>query len=82
LLFARQDRIIRLNFWDETVSELAFFNMPLNRQPEYFLMSDNQEIAVIASVEDGIYFNMTNKAWIDLDELYNISLIKEIIHDS
>ena len=45
-------------------------------------MSDNQEIAIISSTEDGIYFNMTNKAWIDLDETYNISNIKEIIHDS
>lgn len=64
------------------MSDLAFFNMPLSRQPDYFLMSDNQEIAIISSTEDGIYFNMTNKAWIDLDETYNISNIKEIIHDS
>ena len=66
---------------DESISELAFFNMPLTRQPDYFLMSKDQSIAIIASVEDGIYFNMNNGAWIDLDELYNISLIKEIIHD-
>ena len=41
LLFARQDRIVRFDFHNEIVSELAFFNMPLSRQPEYFLMSED-----------------------------------------
>jgi hypothetical protein len=82
LLFARQDRIVRFNIWTEETSNLAFFNMPLTKQPEFFLMSDNQEIAIISSNEDGIYFNMANKAWIDLDETFNIGCIKEIIHDS
>jgi hypothetical protein len=45
-------------------------------------MSDDQTIAIIASSEDGIYFNLTNQAWIDLDETFDISLIKQIIHDA
>tara|TARA_B110000285_G_scaffold48357_1_gene54703 strand:+ start:187 stop:327 length:141 start_codon:yes stop_codon:yes gene_type:complete len=41
----------------------------------------DQSIAIIASSEDGIYFNMENGAWVDMDELYDIGCIKEIIHD-
>lgn len=44
-------------------------------------MSDDQSIAIIASSEDGIYFNMANGAWVDLDETYDIGSIKEIVHD-
>ena len=81
-MFARQDRIIRLNFYTEEVSDLARFDMPLTRQPEFFLMSDDQSIAIIASSMDSIYFNLNTRAWVDLDETYDISHIKEIVHDS
>jgi hypothetical protein len=45
-------------------------------------LSEDQSIAIIASSEDGIYFNMANGAWIDIDETFDIGCIKEIIHDA
>jgi hypothetical protein len=45
-------------------------------------LSDDQSISIIASSEDGIYFNMSTGAWFDLDETYDIGCIKEIIHVS
>jgi hypothetical protein len=45
-------------------------------------MTEDQGIAIIASSDDGIYFNMNSGAWIDLDDTYNIGLIKEIIQDT
>jgi hypothetical protein len=36
---------------------------------------------VISSQEDGIYKDMRNGTEIDLDEKFNIGIIKEIIHD-
>lgn len=38
-------------------------------------------MAIIASADDGIYYNHRTKVQEDLDELYNVSSIKEIIHD-
>jgi hypothetical protein len=61
---------------------MAIFDTPLTRQPEFFLLSDDQSISIIASSEDGIYFNMSTGAWFDLDETYDIGCIKEIIHVS
>lgn len=82
LIFARQDKIILLNFMTEQIYDLAVFDMPLLSQPEFFLMTDDQDIAIIATPQDGIYFNMTNGMWVDLDECYDIGSIKEIIHDA
>jgi hypothetical protein len=42
-------------------------------------MTLDQSIAIVASEGDGIYFNMNVGAWVDLDDTYNIGLIKEII---
>jgi hypothetical protein len=44
-------------------------------------MNDKQTIMITASPEDGIYFDLTKKYEEDLDELYNIGCMKEIIHD-
>lgn len=66
----------------EKVHDLAVFDVPLLSQPEFFLMTEEQDIAIIATPQDGIYFNMNNGMWVDLDELYDIGGIKEIIHDA
>jgi hypothetical protein len=65
----------------EDTFDLAFFDTPLTRQPDFFTLTENQSIAIIASSEDGIYFNLHNGAWVDLDETFDIGAIKEIIHD-
>ena len=81
LIFARTDAIIELNWETEIVDSVASFEVPLSRQSEYFQMNDDQTVAIIASADDGIYYNHRTKVQVDLDELYNISSIKELIHD-
>ena len=44
-------------------------------------MNHKQDVMVISSQEDGIYKDMRNGTEIDLDEKFNIGIIKEIIHD-
>jgi hypothetical protein len=44
-------------------------------------MNDDQTVAIVASSEDGIYYNFRTRKMIDLDEKYEISNIKEIIYD-
>lgn len=55
--------------------------MPLNRQPEFFQMNEQQNLMIISSAEDGVYIDMQRKQEIDLDDKFNIGSIKEIIHD-
>lgn len=44
-------------------------------------MNHKQDVMVISSQEDGIYKDIRNGTEIDLDEKFNIGIIKEIIHD-
>lgn len=44
-------------------------------------MNDNQTISIIASQDDGIYYNHSTRSFKDLDDKFKISNIKEIIHD-
>jgi hypothetical protein len=44
-------------------------------------MSDDQTVCIVASQDDGIYYNFRTKYYLDLDNEYQISNIKEIIHD-
>tara|TARA_B110000285_G_scaffold41067_1_gene45083 strand:+ start:1872 stop:2258 length:387 start_codon:yes stop_codon:yes gene_type:complete len=70
-----------LNYDDATIDTLYEFENPLLRQPEFFQMNHKQDVMVISSQEDGIYKDMRNGTEIDLDEKFNIGIIKEIIHD-
>jgi hypothetical protein len=81
LIFARQEKIFTLDFNTEAVHTLCEFEQPLTRQPEFFLMNDDQSVSIIASQDDGIYYNHRTRAYVDLDEHFKISNIKEIIHD-
>jgi hypothetical protein len=81
LIFVKQDRVIKLNYDDATIDTIYEFENPLLRQPEFFQMNHKQDVMVISSQEDGIYKDMRNGTEIDLDEKFNIGIIKEIIHD-
>jgi len=63
------------------MSTICEFEVPLTRQPEFFLMNDDQSVSIIASQDDGIYYNHRTRAFVDLDEHFKITNIKEIIHD-
>ena len=45
-------------------------------------MNYEQTISIIASVDDGIWFDHETRESIDLDQAFKISNIREIIHDS
>ena len=82
LIFARQDSIIEYNIETEEVNTIVNFPQPLLRQPEFFTVNKDQSICIIASTEDGIYFNQHTGELVDLDKKFQISNIKEIICDS
>jgi hypothetical protein len=81
IIFAKQDQLMMINFETEEITTIAKFVSPLSRQPEFFTMNDDQNVSVIASLDDGIFFNHVTGQFYDLDEMYDISSIKEIIYD-
>ena len=44
-------------------------------------MNDDQSVSIVASLEDGIFYNHLTEEFIDLDDLFEISSIKEIVYD-
>lgn len=73
--------MFELDFITQQVVVLCRFSIPLINQPEFFQMNDDQSIAIISSQDDGIYYNFHTKETTDLDRLYQIKNIKEIIYD-
>ena len=54
----------------------------MNIQPQYFNPNDNQDVFIVSSPDDGIYINTKTREEVDIDELFNMSAIKEIIFES
>jgi len=82
IIFAKQDRLFSINIETEEITTIVKYVEPLTRQPEFFTMNDDQSASVIASLEDGIFYNHRTEEFIDLDDLYQISSIKEVIYDT
>lgn len=54
------------------IKDICIFDTPLSRQPVGFLMNHNQQVSIVSTPDDGIYFNQTTQDCVDLDELFNI----------
>jgi hypothetical protein len=81
ICFANNRQIFEMNFQSDSLKVLAEFKTPLNFQPDYFVMSDDQQFVIIATPDDAIYFNRLTNTEIDLDELHNIAMLKCMIYD-
>jgi hypothetical protein len=81
LIFVKEDRVIKVNFNTNVIDTIYEFDNKLNRQPEFFQMNSQQDIMVISSQEDGIYKDIKKGLEIDLDEKFNVGIIKEILYD-
>ena len=46
------------------------------------MANDTQDIFVVASMNDGFWVNVNEKNDVDLDELYNIDSIMQIVYES
>ena len=54
----------------------------MKRQPVNFDVNDEQNVFVIASADDGLYVNTETQKEVDIDDMYNIGLIKNIKFES
>jgi hypothetical protein len=41
IFFAKQDRLLELNFETDEIRTIVEFEVPLSKQPEFFLMNDD-----------------------------------------
>ena len=66
LIFAKKDKIYELNYETCEVKDICIFEQPLSRQPTYFLMNNSQNKSIIASQDDGLFYNHDNKETVDM----------------
>ena len=83
-MFTNRNEVFVLNIEVGDIKTIYKFKNPLKRQPVNFDVNDDQTIFVIASADDGLYINNSDeqKVEVDIDELYNIGLIKNIKFES
>ena len=82
ILFVKADCIFSLNFKTWEVNIFFKFKNTLNQQPQFFETTDDQKIIVVSSVQDCLYVNQNNGQEKDIDDIYEISDIKEVKYDN
>ena len=70
IIFANNRQIFEMNYQKDSLNVLADFKTPLNFQPDYFVMSDDEQFVLVATPDDAIYFNRLTQTEVDLDELH------------
>lgn len=76
------ESIFELNFITKKIEVIHMFNPPLLCQPDYFVADPEQRRFVIASSDDGIWVDLKTRREVDLDRLYKIRMILNILYDS
>ena len=82
IIFAKPTHIFELNYETEETKILCEFEVPLLRQPEFFIMNEQQNISVVASIDDGYHYNHSTNTLIDLDMEYKVCNFKSVAYDS
>ena len=82
IIFAKMECIFELNFITQNIDIIHKFDPPLLSQPDYFVSNPEQRRFVIASTDDGIWVDLDQDREVDLDRLYKIRNILDIIYDT
>lgn len=81
LIFVKQDVIFELNYETEEITIVHKFKERLKKQPEFFIMDSAQSKYVVISGSDCLWYDKENDREEDLDEMYNIDLVKQLVYD-
>ena len=58
LIFAKKDCIFEYNVLTDNINVLCIYDINLNREPEFFLMNDDQSTMIVWDKDDGIFFSL------------------------
>mgnify|MGYP001054446189 CR=1 FL=1 len=81
LIFTKKNNIFELNFERDTIKIIYQYSEPFSIQPNYFVANESQDIFVAASMHDAFWVNLKERTDVDLDLLYNVDSITQIIYD-
>ena len=82
LIFSNKECIFEMNFESEEIQVLYHYSKPFSIQPNFFVSNNNQDIFTVASTHDGYWVDLKKLYDIDIDELFNVLAINQVIYDS
>ena len=81
IIFVKKEEIFEMNFQTEQIKTIHKFKVEIRNMPTLFALSSSQQQFVIASNTDGFYFNSETGKEVDLDQLFEVDLIRNITYD-
>ena len=82
LFVTTEGKIMRYNYFSNTLSTHYKFKSELNAQPIYVKFSKDQKYCLLSSFYDVIYVNLDKEYEIDIDEKYQIGDIRSLIYSN
>ena len=71
---------MKYNFRNDKLETLFDFENDLQRQPDFIVFDDSQQVAIIASTDDVLWVDIQNEVEVDIDDMYSLGAIKSILH--
>ena len=80
IFMCNEEKLVMVNFKTQKIRDVYTFENPLAAQPDYFLMNEEQNIGLVASSDDALWFDVKNKSEVDLDDTYYFGDIRAIMY--
>ena len=81
LLFCKKTELFSLNIKTKAMRTIHRFSPALTEQPVFYSQNNDQTVHVLASAQDGIWYDEKTDHEVDLDELYNVAAIQSVVFD-
>ena len=81
IIFVKKECVFSLNFITEKIETMHHFSNEMSSMPTFFSISYDERYFTIASVADGYWLDIETKKEVDLDVLFEVELIRQIIYD-
>lgn len=81
IIFVKKEEVFSLNYLTEEIKTIHKFQNEIRQMPTQFAMSYDERYYVIASVMDGYWVDIQTGKEIDLDDLFEVELIRHVLYD-
>jgi len=81
ILFCKKTELFSLNIKTKEFKTIHTFSPALTEQPVFYSQNNDQTVHVLASAQDGIWYDETTNHEVDVDELYSVAAIQSVVFD-
>ena len=81
ILFCKKTELFSLNIKTQEFKTIHRFSPALTEQPVFYSQNNDQTVHVLASAQDGIWYDEKTNHEVDLDDLYLVAAIQSVVFD-